>query len=97
MYFFHDPDTYILAITKHFILETENRTLIEIEDHFAGRKKLPKRLVTKQSTEPEAFPKDFNVKTWESNNKFEKYLEMAKNQKQINHTTAEKDSIDTRL
>jgi len=63
------------------ISETENRTLQEIEDHFAGKKKLPRRLIKKSTIVPETFPKDFNVKNWESNEKFEKYLEQVKSQK----------------
>lgn len=53
----------------------------EIEDHFAGKKKLPRRLIKKSTIVPETFPRDFNVKNWESNEKFEKYLEQVKSQK----------------
>jgi hypothetical protein len=59
-----------------FILETENRTLQEIEDHFSGKKSLPKCL--KRNCDPlenaEPFPEKFDVKSWNSNTKFEHYL-----------------------
>lgn len=63
--------SYFNEIIKNLIrLETENRTLQEIEEHFRGIKKLQK------SPQPitASFPENFDVKTWENNDKFERYL-----------------------
>jgi hypothetical protein len=64
-------------MTKIFIviLETEGRTLQEIEDHFSGKKKLPKTLKRKEPVSEIPFPTKFDVSHWESNEKFEKHLQ----------------------
>lgn len=68
----------MFTFQKHILfIETENRTLLEIEDHFAGKKKLGHKLV-KTSSIAEPFPSDFDVKTWKSNEKFERYLQRQK-------------------
>nr|QGW50611.1 gustatory receptor 1 [Propsilocerus akamusi] len=54
--------------------ETEGRTLQQIENHFSGKRKLPKTLIRKEPVSEEPFPSPFNVQSWESNEKFEKVL-----------------------
>ncbi|KAG5683149.1 hypothetical protein PVAND_012447 [Polypedilum vanderplanki] len=81
------PGTFILyscisfvgCLALFFILpETENRTLQEIEDHFSGKKTLSHKLIKTSTPVCEPFPKDFNIKTWKSNERFEEYLEQHK-------------------
>lgn len=49
----------------------------EIEDHFSGKKKIPKSLKRKDPVSEIAFP-PFDVNKWESNEKFEKHLQQHK-------------------
>lgn len=58
-----------------FVLETESRTLQEIEDHFNGKQKLPRSMKQKAPVQAEPFPVKFDVAHWESNEKFEKSLQ----------------------
>lgn len=55
-------------------LETENRTLQEIEEHFGGIEKLPHSLKKNSLPSSPKFPENFDIKTWENNDKFEQYL-----------------------
>lgn len=85
----------ILNVYNFNNLETENRTLLEIEDHFAGVKKLSHKLNKCSSTTLEELPKDFDVKNWKSNEKFEQYLQEHKIK---NGKSTENDkNYDTRL
>lgn len=63
-----------------FILlpETEGRTLQEIEDHFSGKKKLPRTLKRKEPPSEVPFPTKFDISKWESNEKFKKHLQQRK-------------------
>jgi hypothetical protein len=63
-----------------YFTETENRTLLEIEDHFSGKKALSHNLIRTSTPVTEPFPQDFSIKTWKSNEKFEEYLEQHKNE-----------------
>lgn len=60
------------------LLETEGRTLQEIEDHFSGKKKLPKTLKRKDPISEIPFPPKFDISQWESNEKFERHLQQQK-------------------
>lgn len=76
------------------MIETENRTLQEIEDHFGGIKKLPHKL--QKSSPPitsAPFPDNFDVKTWENNDKFERYLQDHKS----SCKNGKSDNVDTHL
>ena len=64
-----------IQLFLNLFLETEGRTLHEIEDHFSGKKKLPKSLKQKDMVSEIPFPPNFNVTRWESNEKFEKHLQ----------------------
>lgn len=54
--------------------ETEGRTLQEIENHFSGKRKLPKSLKRKEPVSDEPFPTKFDITHWESNERFEEIL-----------------------
>lgn len=82
-FWFYSGVSIIGCLILYLILpETEGRTLIEIENHFNGTKKLSKSMPTKQqrTTTPAVINaiKDFDVTKWESNEKFEKHLQQRK-------------------
>lgn len=58
-----------------FVLtETEGRTLQEIENHFSGKRKLPKSMKRKEPVSDIPFPTKFDINHWDSNEKFEQSL-----------------------
>lgn len=81
-FWFYSGVSIVGCLILYLILpETEGRTLIEIEAHFNGTKKLPKSMPTKEQcrTTPAIDAiKDFDVNNWESNEKFEKHLQQRK-------------------
>ena len=81
-FWFYSSVSIVGCLILYLILpETEGRTLIEIEDHFNGTKKLPKSMPTKEQRATPAIVnaiKDFDVTKWESNEKFEKHLQQRK-------------------
>lgn len=67
----------MLKILKN-LLETEGRTLQEIEDHFSGKGKLTNSMKRKEPVNDEPFPTKFDINHWDSNEKFEKILQQRK-------------------
>ena len=93
-FWFYSCVTFLGAFILYFILpETEGRSLLEIEQHFTGEKRLneKKEKVTK-SNAPEPQNQNFSVTEWESNDKFEKHL--ATRQKGHPNRGFKKDDVD---
>lgn len=86
-FWFYSGVSLIGCLILYFTLpETEGRTLMEIQDHFAGIKKLPKRMPSKKDSEIPTVKIDLN--NWQSNEIFEKHLQ----ERNVSRQTSSKES-----